>query len=97
MFLPLISKCENTVLESDCICFGQGRGSDGVEELKEVEEKVDAKAGLELKSMVVEKDLRSKKLKKNSNKEIGTSSNGQLISKCHFSVVDSSKIATKIL
>ena len=65
---------------------------DGVEELKEVEETIDAKAGLEL-----EEDLRSKKLKKNQNKEISTSSKGQLISKCLFSVIDSSKIATKIL
>ena len=43
---------------------------DGVEELEEV----DVKAGSELKSMVVEEDLRSKKLKKNQIKEVGKSS-----------------------
>ena len=82
---------------ADSFDFCNCNQCDGVEELKEVEETIDAKAGLELKSMVVEEDLRSKKLKKNQNKEIGTSSKGQLISKCLFSVMDSSKIATKIL
>ena len=55
---------------------------DGVEELKEVEEKVDAKAGLELKSMAVEEDLKSKKLKKNQVKEIGKSSQKPVCPTC---------------
>ena len=50
---------------------------DGVEELKEVEETIDAKAGLEL-----EEDLRSKKLKKNQIKEVGKSSKKTVCPTC---------------
>ena len=52
---------------------------DGEEELEEI---VDAKAGLELKSMFVEEPLKSKKLKKNQIKEIGTSSKKPVCPTC---------------
>ena len=47
-----------------------------------MEERVDAQAGSELKSMVVEEPLRSKELKKNQNKEIGTSSKKPVCPTC---------------
>ena len=48
-----------------------------------MEERVDAEAGLELKIMVVEEDLKSKKLKRNQIKEIGTSSKKPVCPACN--------------
>ena len=52
------------------------------DEILDMEERVDAQAGSELKSLVVEEPLRSKELKKNQNKEIGTSSKKPVCPTC---------------
>ena len=52
------------------------------DEILDMEERVDAQAGSELKSLVVEEPLRSKELKKNQNKDIGTSSKKPVCPTC---------------